>query len=250
LKLIRLTPDNIDAEHICCAISDKKCADGYAAKKNWLRDQFQNGYTFLKLDVRHKVFIEYVPAEYAWAPVEAPGYVYIGCFWVAGQYKEHGYGRKLLDRCLADAKGSNGVVVLSSPRKIPYLADKKFFSSNGFEVCDTAHPYFELMALRMKKNAPMPRFTERARKNRAGRPDGLTVYFTNQCPFTEYYVNVELENIAKKHRLPLEIRKIDTLKKARANPSPFAIYSLYYRGEFLTHEIMTAKKFESIMKNL
>ncbi|MDR0306286.1 MAG: YoaP domain-containing protein [Chitinispirillales bacterium] len=36
-KFITLTKENIDREHICCAISDKKCAESYAAKKGWLK---------------------------------------------------------------------------------------------------------------------------------------------------------------------------------------------------------------------
>lgn len=250
MKLIRLTEDNIDSEHICCAISDKKCIDGYEAKKDWLKREFKNGYTFLKYDVRHKVFIEYGPAENTWVPVKAPGYMYIGCFWVAGQHKGKGYGKKLLKKCLSDSKDMDGVVVLSSTVKTPYLVDKKFFSMNGFEVCDTAHRYFELMVLRRNKNAPMPRFTDRARKNRADKSRGLAIYYSNQCPFTEYYVHTELVNRAEEHKLPLDIIKIDTLKMARNNPSPFTIYSLYYRGEFITHQIVGPKKLESILENL
>ena len=36
-KFITLTKENIDKEHICCAFSDKKCAESYAAKKAWLK---------------------------------------------------------------------------------------------------------------------------------------------------------------------------------------------------------------------
>jgi len=32
-KLITLDKTNIDKEHICCAISDKKCKDSYELKK-------------------------------------------------------------------------------------------------------------------------------------------------------------------------------------------------------------------------
>lgn len=32
-NLIQLSAENIVDEHICCAISDKKCADSYQAKK-------------------------------------------------------------------------------------------------------------------------------------------------------------------------------------------------------------------------
>lgn len=59
---ILLNKTNISSEHICCAFSDKKCADGYEAKKQWLVSQFPRGYVFRKFDIRGKVFIEYCPA--------------------------------------------------------------------------------------------------------------------------------------------------------------------------------------------
>ena len=31
-----LTQENIEQEHICCAMSDKKSAEGVEAKKGWL----------------------------------------------------------------------------------------------------------------------------------------------------------------------------------------------------------------------
>ena len=33
MGIITLTPENIDREHICCALADKKNADGVQAKK-------------------------------------------------------------------------------------------------------------------------------------------------------------------------------------------------------------------------
>lgn len=38
-QFINLTIDNIDKEHLCCAISDKKHQVGVAIKKNWLRER-------------------------------------------------------------------------------------------------------------------------------------------------------------------------------------------------------------------
>ena len=70
MKIIKLTDTNIQDEHICCAISNKKCQEGYEKKKGWIKSKFKNGYTFRKLDVRGKVFIEYVPIEKSWLPIE------------------------------------------------------------------------------------------------------------------------------------------------------------------------------------
>jgi hypothetical protein len=86
-KIITLDQSNIDKEHICCAISDKKCKDSYELKKDWLRQEFENGYVFRRINARAKVFIEYVTAEKGWVPIDAPNYLLINCFWVSGQYK-------------------------------------------------------------------------------------------------------------------------------------------------------------------
>ena len=38
-QFINLTIDNIDKQHLCCAISDKKHQDGVSIKKEWLREK-------------------------------------------------------------------------------------------------------------------------------------------------------------------------------------------------------------------
>jgi len=82
-QLIELNAENISTEHICCAISDKKCADSYQAKKDWLTKEFNNGYVFRRINARAKVFIEYGPAENAWIPITVTNYLNINCFWVS-----------------------------------------------------------------------------------------------------------------------------------------------------------------------
>ena len=124
-----------NGEHICCAISDKKCLEGYKAKKQWLSDQFADGYVFKKGDVRGKVFIEYVPVERAWCPIDAPKYMLINCFWVSGQYKGKGHGKALYKECVKDSRGKNGIIVITGKKKQPFMSEKKFFKKQGFELC-------------------------------------------------------------------------------------------------------------------
>jgi hypothetical protein len=50
---------------------------------------------------RGKCFIEYMPAENAWVSINAEGYMYIDCLWVAA-LKGHGYANDLLDACISD----------------------------------------------------------------------------------------------------------------------------------------------------
>ena len=68
---------------------------------------------------RGKCFIEYIPAGNAWIPIEADGYIYINCLWIAGAMKGHGYSNDLLSECLRDAKaqGKKGVCILSSDKR-------------------------------------------------------------------------------------------------------------------------------------
>ena len=85
MQYIRITSENIDSEHICCAMSGKQSV----AKKAWLKERFAEGLVFYRSEERGKCFIEYIPAENAWVPIVAPGYLYINCLWIAGSMKGH-----------------------------------------------------------------------------------------------------------------------------------------------------------------
>ena len=86
MNYIQLTEENLEKEHICCAIAGSKDPQ-VMAKKAWLRERLREGLVFLKGDVRGKCFIEYLPTEFAWTPLEADGYMHINCVWVSGACK-------------------------------------------------------------------------------------------------------------------------------------------------------------------
>ena len=115
MQYIQITSENLDKEHICCSISSNKDIS-VKSKKNWLRERLEDGLVFYKLDQRGKCFIEYIPAENAWVPIEAEGYIYINCLWVSGSMKGHGYSNDLLDECIRDARaqGRKGLCILSA----------------------------------------------------------------------------------------------------------------------------------------
>ena len=126
--------NNIHNEHICCAISDKKCSKSYELKKEWLKKEFINGYIFRRINERAKVFIEYGPAEKAWIPVTAPNYLMTGCFWVSGRYKGKGHGKALLQEAIDDAKkqGKDGIVAVVGSKKYHFMSDTKWLLRQGF----------------------------------------------------------------------------------------------------------------------
>ncbi|MGI6110483.1 MAG: YoaP domain-containing protein [Eubacteriaceae bacterium] len=246
MELIQLTKDNLETEHICCAISNNKDIQ-VCSKKAWLRDRLDEGLVFLKGNVRGKCFIEYLPAEYAWAPVDADGYMYIDCLWVSGKFKGQGNSTLLLDQCIRDSqeKGKKGLVVLSSKKKTGFLSDPKFLKYKGFKTVDTADPYFELMALPFDEESEKPHFKRQLGESNL-QETGFTIYYTSQCPFTARYIPV-LEQTAAAHNAEMKIIHLTTREQAQNAPTPFTTFSLFYDGEFVTHEIQSEKKFEKIL---
>lgn len=250
MELIKITHENLESEHICCAIANNKDCQ-VISKKAWLKERLNEELVFLKGDVRGKCFIEYIPAEYAWSPIKADGYMYIDCLWVSGQFKGHGYSNLLLDACIRDskAKGKKGLVVISSKKKMGFLSDPAYMRYKGFEKADDAQPYFELMYLPFDKSAAKPCFASSVKERKqSDASKGITIYYTNQCPFTAKYVPI-LIDIAKNRNVELKAVHILSREQAQSAPSPFTTFSLFCNGEFITHEILSEKKFEKFLED-
>lgn len=245
MEYIRITHENLMDEHICCAISNNKDPQ-VATKKAWLEDRLNDGLVFLKSAERGKCFIEYIPAEKAWVPIEAEDFMHINCFWVSGAFKGHGYANDLLSACIdeAKAKGKLGLTVISSPKKAPYLSDPKYLAYKGFKVADTAEPQFTLMYLPFD-NVPVPKFKESAKHPKIDK-HGYILYYTHACPFTAKYAPL-IETVAKERGIQFESILIDSLNKAQSAPIAWTNYALFYNGEFVTNEILSEKKFIAML---
>lgn len=247
MEYIRVTKENIDKEHICCAISSNKDVQ-VISKKDWLRDRFDDGLVFLKSVERGKCFIEYIPAENAWNPIDAKDYMYIDCLWVAGSFKGHGYSSELLEQCINDSKekGKKGLCILCANKKKPFLADPKFLKYKGFQVCDEADNGVELWYLPFDDINEKPRFKECA-KHVSINEKGYVLYYTSQCPFNAKYVPM-LEDIAKEHNIPFKAIHITDKQEAQSVHTPITTYALFYDGEYLTNEQMNVNKFLRLVK--
>lgn len=240
---------NIEQEHICCAISDKKGETCVSSKKAWMKERLEEGLVFLKLDQRGKVFIEYLPAEKAWCPIDADGYFYINCFWVSGQFKGQGYADQMLDLCRKDAKekGAIGLAILSSPKKMPFLSDPKYLKYKGFQIADKAEPYFELLYLNFdEKDSGKPTFKPCVKRGETNQK-GLVLYYSNQCPHTDKYAPI-VQGIATERGTELKLIKINSTEEAQNAPTPFTTYSLFFDGKFVTNEILSEKRFIQILE--
>ena len=250
-KYITLTKENIATEHICCAFSDKKCKESYELKKEWLRKEFDNGYVFRRLDERAKVFIEYVPAEKAWVPVDAPGYLMINCFWVSGQYKGCGHGKALLQSAIDDARaqGKAGLVTVAGTSKFHFMSDTKWLLRQGFQTVEKLPDGFSLLALKIDSEAPDPSFRASVRSGECEEKNGAVVYYTNRCPFTEFHVRGTLAEMAERKGIPLKIIKLETMEQAQDAPTPATLFTLFYNGKFVTTDasVCMEKRFEKIV---
>ena len=246
MEYIQVTKENIEKEHICCAISSNKDVQ-VISKKAWLTERFEEGLVFLKSVERGKCFIEYLPAENAWNPIEAEGYMYIDCLWVAGSFKGNGYSTDLLNACIEDSKkkGKKGLCILAAAKKKPFLADPKFLKYKGFRVCDEAENGIQLWCLPFDEDAALPKLKECAKKPHIDE-SGYVLYYTNQCPFNAKYVPV-LEELAKEQNVEFKAIHIESKEMAQSAPTPITTYALFCDGEYLTNEQMNDKKFLKLL---
>jgi L-amino acid N-acyltransferase YncA len=257
---------NIDESGFFCYMSKRK-EPGYKQKREWLEERFAEG---MKIKILHEhggrdvAFIEYIPGEYAWRAVHAPGYMVIHCLWVVGKGKGKGYGSHLIHECLNDARAQKmkGVAMLTSDRT--WLASKDIFERNGFVEVDQAPPSFQLMAirfgsgpsttlrtttlrttaLRTNPELSLPKdWDERARA--FGR--GLTVIRTAQCPYIENATNAIL-SFAKERNIKAKVVEFKTAREVQEqSPSAYGVFGSVLDGRFLAYYYLLPKDFDKLM---
>ncbi|MBS7020945.1 MAG: GNAT family N-acetyltransferase [Firmicutes bacterium] len=244
-EYINITLENLETEHLCCAISDKKHQEGVQTKREWLKDRIKEGYVFRKLNAKGKVFIEYAPLETAWTPVTGTDYLYIYCLWVAGSYKGNHYGKELLEYAIEDAKkqNKNGLCTLVSKKKKPYLGEKNFFLKYGFQVVDTIGDY-ELLALSF--HGEVPKFCDSARKMEINN-QAFTIYYSPQCPFVQNCIQ-EVKAFIKETDAEICFEKIDSLKKAKNAPCIFNNWANFKDGKFLSNQLLNKNLIAKLLK--
>lgn len=243
---INLTADNLAHEHVCCIIRSKKPHSGIEAKRKWLSDRLDEGHVFRKLNEKAAVFIEYAPLETAWVPITGDNYFYLYCLWASGDHKGKGYGKSLMEYCLADARqrGKSGICMLGASRQKAWLADQSFAKRFGFEVVDTTDNGYELLALSF--DGTTPRFAPNVKKQEI-ESRALTVYYDMQCPYV--YQNVEtIRRYCETNGVPVSFVHVDTLQKAKNLPCVFNNWAVFYKGTFETVNLLDVAYLKRILK--
>ena len=245
-EFINLTPENLADEHLCCIIRSKKPHPGVEAKRNWLADRLSEGHTFRKLNAKATVFIEYAPLETAWVPIVGDNYYYIYCLWVLGDFKGKGYGKALMEYCIADAEmnGKSGICMLGAKKQKAWLSDSSFAEKYGFRAVDFDDNGYELLALSF--DGTVPSFSQSV-KNKKLKGEELTVFYGEQCPYV--YQTVEMiKRHCEENAVPVSLNKVDTLQKAKELPCVFNNFAVFYKGEFVTVNLLDESALKRILK--
>jgi predicted GNAT family acetyltransferase len=170
----------------------------------------------------------------------------IHCIWVVGQHKGHGYGSKLLEQCLNDARDMNGVAVVTTAKT--WLPHSGLFMKHGFQKVDEMPPHLELYAKRFKDNAPMPRFNPVQKERLKECGTGLTVFKADQCPYTNASVRA-IEEAAKQAHIPARVVRVKNCREAQDSVHPYGTFCVLLDGELLAyHPIGKKDLLESLKK--
>ena len=246
LTITDVTPANVLKETLFCIADPSK--PGFENKRQWFVQRYEEG---LRLKIlkdaegKRMAFIEYIPAEFAWRPVEAPGLMFIHCMFVyANQDKGKGNGSLLLHDCAKDAmaRKMRGIAVMTS--KGAWIAGKRLFEKNGFVEVDR-RGRFELMVRKFDDCAPDPRLIDWTAKQQ--QYQGWHLLYADQCPWHEKSARA-LKESAAAHGIELHVHKIGSSREAREAPSGYGVYSLMRDGRLLEDHYISQTRFENILK--
>jgi len=220
---------------------------GYQIKAEWFKERFTEGLKikllYLENDKKCHGFIEYVPGEYAWRAVEAKDYLFIHCIWVSpNKFKNKGYGSLLVEECVKDAEkqGKAGVAVIASEG--PFMANKDLFLKKGFREVQ-ASGVFTLLVKQLKK-APEPKFKDC--ENQLSRYEGLSIVYSNQCPWVARFMS-ELGELIEKKGLKIDVVELKTPEQAQDAPSIYAVFNLVNDGTLLVDHYISNTRFLNIL---
>ena len=242
VELVTVDGASVEERGFFCYKSKPK-SEGYQNKLAWLKERIDEGLVIKILyeNDRSVGFIEYVPAEHAWRVVEAPGYLVIHCLWVVGRAKGKGYGSRLLDECVADAcrMGKQGVTMVSSKRV--WLANEKILVKNGFENTGSAPPSFNLLVKRLG-DGPAPAFPQDWDERQASYGPGMTVVYTDQCPYIPDAVRHARE-VFEERGIETRAVKLESSEEVRTrSPSAYGIFGIVFNGSLFAYHYLGKKE--------
>jgi len=245
VTLVKVGPENLSE----CGIGCLKSRDnpGYVRKVEWLRKRFAEGLRFLLFrDEKENplAFLEYVPGEFAWRPVDARGWLFVHCLWVfpAGQ-RIGGLGTRLIEACVEEAERARSAGVAAMVSDGTWMAGKQIFLKNGFERV-AERDRFELVVRRLMVGAE-PRFRDIDAHYASYR--GLHIVYSDQCPLLSKSAN-DVSEMAAEHGLKLHVTLLKSAREAQDAPSYYGSFSLLWNGRLLSDHYVSKGRFSNILR--
>lgn len=244
--IVEVTPENVREESLFC-IKDFK-TPGAKNKERWFRKRYKEG---LRIKIikgengKAAGFIEYMPADDAWRPVNAPNYMFIHCMFIYSKKdKGRGFGTMLIKDCekVARSNGMNGVCVMTSNGT--WIAGKEIFERNGYTGTDS-RGRFELHVKKFKKSHPDPMLFDWESKQKKYK--GWHLLYGDQCPYHEKSVAAIL-NVAMDHGIDIKVKKLTNATQAKNAPSGYGVFSLIRDGKLLEDHYISETRFRNILK--
>jgi ribosomal protein S18 acetylase RimI-like enzyme len=250
-NIINLTPENF-ADYGVCGYKDIQKHKELRAKLDWFTEYYPKGLR-IKVVVSptggYQGMIEYIPGEYAHRPVIAREFMFIHCIFAGfkSEFKGKGFATALLEECIKDAKTlqMKGISVVT--RKGSFMANSDVFIKNGFETIDQAKPDFQLLVKRFDLCDLDPCFNKAILNGSKKYDQGLTVFRSPQCPYTEKNVMAILETAKNKFKIKTQLIDLADHISAQSTPNPFGTFALIYNGEIISHHPISNTRFENII---
>lgn len=246
MNIVEVDRENVSERGFFCYMSKRK-SEGYRRKLKWLGNRFDEGLKIKMLDLRQggRGFIEYIPGEFAWRAVDAEGYMFVHCIWVAGKSKGKGYATLLLNECMKDARRTemNGVVALTSEGN--WLVAKKFFQRHDFEPVDS-YPPFTLMVKKFA-DAKSPSFSGNFNERLTKYKKDLTIFRSDQCPYIDAAVEEASDAANELGASSRVVELTSSIDVRKLSPSPYGVFAIVYEGKLVSYHSMAKRDLLNIL---
>lgn len=126
-----------------------------------------------------------------------------------------------------------------------WLSNQSFAKKYGFESVDSTEDGYELLALSF--DGTLPRFTDKARKQQIENQE-LTIYYSMQCPFIHQKIE-DIKQYCNDHKVTVSMIPVDSLEKAKDLPGVFNNWGAFYKGKFLTVNLLDVGTLDKILKS-
>ncbi len=243
IEIVEVNSSNLKKYGFLCNTNKKHA--GYQSKYKWLMDQFKKGLIIriLQVDSNTQGYIEAIPGEHAWRPIDAEGYLFIQCLYTkAKKLRNLGYATQLLNSVEEYAKKCkmNGVVSITSEGS--WLTGKSLFLKNSYQEVEH-FDRFDLV-VRQFQEVSLPKF--RNNEDQLQKYSGLHLLYSAQCP---YNVSVlpALQATADDLQIPLTLHEITTPEEAQHVPSLYGTFVLIHDGKIYADHYISKTRFRNIL---